>query len=136
MALGHRDRRKRSRRKEQLCPMAVTQMEHGALQCGFISGWDGWDAGGDQDQLIPWDELCSGLLAPVLPVTSVPWPCGHLLRPCHGDQGQTKLILDLETVPVNREWNWCQAGCPAGSSYPGGKEKAGVCPAPHSQWGQ
>lgn len=92
--------------------------------------------GGYQDQLIPWDELCPGLLAPVPPVTSVPQPCGHLLWPCHGDQGQTKLIPCLETVPVSREWNWCQAGCPAGSSFPGGKEKADVHPPPQSLWGQ
>lgn len=91
MALGHGNRKKRSRRKEQLRPMAVTQAEHGVLRCGFISRWLGC-GGGYQDQLIPWDELCPGLLAPVLLVTSVPQPCGHLLRPCHGDQGQAKLI--------------------------------------------
>lgn len=130
MALGHGDRRKRSRRKEQLRPMAVTQTEHGAPWCGFISGWLGCRGWGNQDQLIPWDELCPGLLAPLPPVTSVPQPCGHLLWLCHGDQGQTKLIPHLEAVPVTREWNWCQAGCPAGSSYPGGKEKAGVCLPP------
>lgn len=92
--------------------------------------------GGDQGQLIPRDELCPGLLALVPPVTSVPRPCGHLLWPCHGDQGQTKLIPCLERVPGNREWNWCRAACPTGSSYPGGKAKAGVCSPPQSQWEQ
>lgn len=33
---------------------------------------------------------------------------------------------------MNRERSWRRAGCPAGSSYPGGKERAGVCPHPRA----
>lgn len=37
-----------------------------------------------------------------------------------------------DSVLVNRERSWRRAGCPAGSSYPGGKERAGVCPHPRA----
>lgn len=122
MALGHGDRRKRSRRKEQLRAMVVTR--RGLCGAGLYP--DIWDAGGDRDQLIPWDELCPGLLAPVLPLTSVPQPRARLPWPCHGDQGQTRLVPSSEFCPGKQGTELAAGRMPGWISYPGGKDRA-VC---------
>lgn len=127
MALGHGDRRKRSRRKEQLRPMAVTLAEHGALRCGFISRWLGC-RGGYQDQLIPWDELWPGLLAPVPPVTSVPQPCGHLLWLCHGDTGTNQAYPVLGDCPSEQGMELVPGSMPSWTKLSRGKGEGWCVP--------